>query len=105
MEEFHVHRLPWGPGHSSGCHRSDFILMSCVGSLETECSCPVLTVREEEEGGKGREKSYRKDRGKSKGEKEEGWRRREGERGLGDADLTRNQSSWPRAPSHGPGWL
>lgn len=28
-----------------------------------------------------------------------------GERGLGDADLTRNHSSWPRAPRHGPAWL
>lgn len=48
---------------SVGCHgvlamaacatRSDFILMSCVGGSETECSCPVLTVREEEEGVEG----------------------------------------------------
>lgn len=46
MEGFHLHRLPWGPGHGSVCATlSDFILMSCIGVLETECSCPVLEER------------------------------------------------------------
>lgn len=52
-----------------------------------------------------RERQNRKHRGKSKREKEEGWRRREGERSLRGDNLTTKQSSLPRAPSRGPDWL
>lgn len=67
------------PGHGSVCATlSDFILMSCIGGLETECSCPVLAGRGRERE-TGRERRYRKDRDKSNREKGEGWRRREAE--------------------------